>query len=63
MLSRRARSHALFEWFARAADIVLVFDNTGAPVYAAGMSNGIWDLADVDRLPDDLAATIRTLAG
>src|SRR5262249_14815317 len=27
ILSRRIRSHALFEWFAREADMVLVFDN------------------------------------
>ena len=63
VLSRRERSHALFEWFARQADIVLVFDNTAAPVYAAGKAGGMWDLADLDRLPDDLAATIQRLAG
>ena len=63
VLSRRERSHALFEWFAREADIVLVFDNTAAPVYAAGKAGGMWDLADLDRLPDDVAATIRRLAG
>lgn len=63
VLSRRARSHALFEWFARRADVVMVFDNSSTPVYAAGMADGVWDLADVDRLPSDLAATIRRLAG
>lgn len=63
VLSRRERSHALFEWFARQADIVLVFDNTAAPVYAAGKAGGMWDLPDLDRLPDDLAATIQRLAG
>jgi predicted ABC-type ATPase len=63
VLSRRERSHALFEWFARQADIVLVFDNTAAPVYAAGKAGGMWDLADLDRLPGDLAATIQRLAG
>jgi predicted ABC-type ATPase len=63
VLSRRERSHALFEWLAREADIVLVFDNTAAPVYAAGKAGGMWDLADLDRLPADLAATIQRLAG
>ena len=63
VLSRRERSHALFEWFARQADIVLVFDNTAAPAYAAGKAGGMWDLADLDQLPDDLAATIQRLAG
>jgi predicted ABC-type ATPase len=62
VLNRRTRSHALFEWFARRADIVLVFDNSTMPVYAAGKADGIWDLPDVDRLPADLAATIRRLA-
>jgi predicted ABC-type ATPase len=62
VLSRRERSHALFEWFARQADIVLVFDNSAVPVYAAGKAGGMWDLADLDRLPDDLAATIQRLA-
>lgn len=62
VLSRRERSHMLFEWFARRADIVLVFDNTAAPTYAAGKADGIWDLANLDCLPPDLAATIRRLA-
>lgn len=62
VLSRRVRSHALFEWFAQQAHMVLVFDNTSTPVYAAGKADGAWDLADVDRLPNDLAATIRGLA-
>jgi predicted ABC-type ATPase len=62
ILSRRTRSHALFEWFAQQADVALVFDNTSTPIYAAGFADGAWDLADVDRLPDDLAATTRNLA-
>lgn len=62
VLSRRARSHALFEWFAQQAHLVLVFDNSNAPVYAAGMADGVWDLANVDRLPKDLGATIQRLA-
>jgi len=62
VLSRRTRSHALFEWFARQADLVLVFDNTSTPVYAAGKADGVWDLPDIDRLPDDIAASIRALA-
>jgi predicted ABC-type ATPase len=62
ILSRRTRSHALFEWFAQQADVVLVFDNTSTPIYAAGFADGAWDLVDVDRLPAELAATIRHLA-
>jgi len=62
VLSRRARSHVLFEWFAQRADLMLVFDNTSTPVYAAGKAQGVWDLPDIDRLPDDLAASIRELA-
>jgi hypothetical protein len=57
------RSHALFEWFARQADIVLVFDNTASPAYAAGKAGEMRDLADLDRLPGDLAPTVQRLAG
>ena len=32
------------------------------PVYAAGKADGVWDIADVARLPPDLAETIRRLA-
>ncbi len=63
ILSRRTRSHTLFEWFAQHADMVLVFDNTSMPIYAAGKADGVWDLPDVDCLPEELAATIRRLAG
>jgi predicted ABC-type ATPase len=63
ILARRTRSHALFAWFAHRADLVLVFDNTGTPVRAAGKLDGTWRLWAVDRLPDDLAATITALAG
>jgi len=63
VLDRRARSHAHFGWFAQRGDLVLVFDNTSAPVYAAGKADSAWDLAAVDRLPPDLAMTIRRLAG
>jgi hypothetical protein len=41
---------------------VLVFDNTSVPVYAAGKAHGVWDIAEVHRLPPDLARTIRRLA-
>jgi hypothetical protein len=44
------------------ADVVLVFDNTSTPIYAAGFADGVWDLADLDRLPEELAVTIRSLA-
>jgi predicted ABC-type ATPase len=62
VLDRRTRSHAHFAWFARRADLLLVFDNTSVPVYAAGRADGVWYIADVDRLPPDLAKTIRQLA-
>ena len=42
--------------------MALVFDNSGAPTYAAGKADGVWDLANVDVLPAELAATIRELA-
>jgi hypothetical protein len=42
---------------------VLVFDNTSAPLYAAGKADGVWDLAEADHLPPDLATTTRRLAG
>jgi hypothetical protein len=32
------------------------------PVYAAGNADGVWDLAEIDRLPSELAETIRRLA-
>ena len=63
VLRRRERSHELFAWFAERADLVLVFDNTAAPVYTAGKADGVWDLAASDRLPEELAATLRRLAG
>jgi hypothetical protein len=62
VLDRRTRSHAHFAWFERRGDLVLVFDNTSVPVYAAGKADGVWDIADVARLPPDLAETIRRLA-
>jgi predicted ABC-type ATPase len=62
ILSRRARSHAMFDWFAQQADVVLVFDNSNAPIYAAGKSDGVWDLANIDCLPGELAAAILRLA-
>jgi len=62
VLDRRIRSHAHFAWFAQRADLVLVFDNTSVPVYAAGKADGAWDIAEVHRLPPDLVGTIRRLA-
>jgi hypothetical protein len=32
------------------------------PIYAAGKADSVWDIAEVDRLPPDLASTIRQLA-
>lgn len=62
VLRRRSRSHALFEWFARQADTVLVFDNTATPTYVAGYGNGSWDIVDLGLLAVELADTIRSLA-
>ena len=45
-----------------APTFVLVFDNTSVPVYAAGKADGAWDIAEVHRLPPDLASTIPRLA-
>lgn len=62
VLARRARSHDAFAWFADRADLVLVFDNTDAPVRAAGKLGGVWRLWAVDRLPSDLADAVERLA-
>ena len=62
VLARRIRSHEAFAWFAERADLVLVFDNTEAPVQAAGKLDGVWRLRAVDRLPPDLAAAVERLA-
>jgi predicted ABC-type ATPase len=62
VLDRRTRSHAYFAWLAQRGDLVLVFENTSVPVYAPGKAAGVWDSADVDRLPPELAITILRLA-
>ena len=62
VLDRRARSHALFSWFARRADLVLVFDNTERPVRAAGKLGSTWRLWDIGRLPAEVAASVEALA-
>jgi len=62
LLDRRTRSHAHFAWFAQRADLVLVYDNTNVPVHAAAKADGTWDIAEVHRLPPDLASTIPRLA-
>jgi hypothetical protein len=36
-----------------------VFDHTSAPLYAAGKADGARDPAEADRLPPDLATTMR----
>jgi hypothetical protein len=41
--------------------MVLVFDNTAAPIYAAGYAGGTWDLHNIDALSSGLAATLRRL--
>jgi predicted ABC-type ATPase len=63
IIDRRGRSHAMFAWFAEAADTVFVFDNSGTvPVVTAFKHHGKWTLAAPDRLPSDLALTVRRLA-
>ena len=62
VLDRRAQSHACFEWFTQRANQVMVFDNTGLPIYAAGKSDNTWDLATVGCLPLHLVVTKRRLA-
>lgn len=63
VLARRTRSHRMFEWFAREADQVFVFDNsTVSPTAVAFKDRGIWTIRDLDLLPNDLAASIRVLA-
>lgn len=64
ILARRIRSHEYFEWFASQADIVRVFDNTGArPVLAASKHDGAWRLPAISALPEDLANRILRLSG
>ena len=61
--ARRERSHELFGWFARMADDVYVFDNSSAvPSTAAVKQTSGWRLPNLDLLPPDLAATIRSIA-
>lgn len=63
VLARRTRSHRMFEWFAKEADQVFVFDNsTVSPTAVAFKDRGIWTIRDLDLLPNDLAASIRVLA-
>lgn len=63
IIGRRERSHAMFAWFAGAADTVFVFDNSSSvPVVTACKHLGKWTIAAPGRLPADLALTIRRLA-
>ena len=63
ILARRTRSHRMFEWFAREADQVFVFDNsTASPTTVAFKDRSVWTIRDLDLLPRDLAASIRVLA-
>jgi predicted ABC-type ATPase len=63
ILARRARSHAMFGWFARAADQAFVFDNsTTSPTLAAFKVANTWALPALDSLSADLADTLRQVA-
>jgi predicted ABC-type ATPase len=63
ILARRARSHAMFAWFAREADQVFVFDNsTTVPAIAAFKGRGAWTLCSLDLLPPELADILREIA-
>ena len=65
ILARRERSHALFGWFAREADTVLIYDNSGfgRPTYQAGKTAGKWELQTGAHLPLELAEAIKTMMG
>jgi predicted ABC-type ATPase len=54
ILRRRQNAHANFGWFARHADLVMVYDNTDQPTFAAGKLEGAWTTPDLDGLPHDL---------
>jgi predicted ABC-type ATPase len=63
IIARRDRSHGMFAWFAERADRVFVFDNSETvPVITACKHLGTWSLLHIDRLPGDLALTVRRLA-
>ena len=63
IVDRRARSHAMFAWFAREADRVVVFDNSlPEPFVVAFKDRETWTLRHLEALASDLAAAIRTLA-
>lgn len=62
VLARRSRSHLMFEWFAKEADQVFVFDNsTTSPTTVAFKDLGVWTILDLDLLPGDLADSVRVL--
>lgn len=61
--ARRERSHRMFGWFARHADRVFVFDNTGdAPRLVAAKGTEGWTLRIPEAFPRDLAAMLHDLA-
>lgn len=63
IVARRARSHAMFRWFAKEADRAIVFDNSHAvPRVVAFKDQGRWVIRDLDALSADLAAGVRDLA-
>ena len=64
IMQRRTRSHTMFEWFAREADMVLVFDNSdNALTLCAMKAADRWHLRHLSRLPADLTDTIQRLTG
>lgn len=54
IVRRRLSAHVNFAWFARFADLVLVFDNTEQPTFAAGKIGGTWIAPDPHGLPEGL---------
>ena len=63
VIARRGRSHAMFAWFAREADTVLVFDNSDAvPHLVAFRGRDGWAQINPERLPADLARVIEQLS-
>lgn len=54
IMARRLRSHAAFGWFAQAADIGFLFDNTESPAVLAQkhLSDASWTIHDATLHPD-----------
>jgi hypothetical protein len=63
ILERRRKSHQNFRWFADHADIVLVYDNTSLPTFAAGKIFGTWMAPALHALADELREAVIAAMG